>query len=783
MESALRGTGMMATQNEAWEIARKALAAQQTGPSSSTSLKSTNNDMQVLAVTAPSPAMPFPQMMPSSAPYYQSYPMYNYGLDYSAYSHPYYQMSNGYVPYNYPQTPLNSYQPKLAAIPPPHPPIPTVSIPSCQPPPPPKSPFITEEKKEANCAPVMANNYLNSSSGTPKPQAGILNPYQSTNYYNQPNSIKEIKFSLPKKPMQVRNSVENTCEENKNQSIQSNNREYVMQRVALNNKPSKAYHTAPKEKSHVTNSRPQSAFKMLQSNQWPESLKNYVSRAFNQCVTDLDKDRVEIMLKGKITKAFSDGIISTKNWELEPFPSLMPSSSPKQLSQTPIKQSPTNAIANSQPVISKSFIPLEDNNKSSPVKPRHNYRYSPPGYRRKRSNSRSRSRSRSRSKSPRNSRGSWKKYPSSSSDSSSDDSSNQPISRGPCKTPKLLFKNGNRSPNKRGNIKSRIENVENNKYSNSFEGKKGKKKKPRGGIAMEVQMNSQDLQKRAARFHHDVVSPQKNKSMAINNFICNNDDNLEIDCNSFDIVGTSTNLEKKYLRLTSAPDPSTIRPLEILKESLKMIKEHWIQNQDYHYACGQLKSVRQDLTVQGIRDEFTVKVYETHARIALEKGDPHEFNQCQAQLKSLHSSIESSNELEFTAYRILYYIYTEDSTDFTALMARLSKEEKENEIISHALKISQCYDLNNYHKFFKLTENSPNMAGYLTNWFAPRMRKSALKILLKSYRPTLPVTYVSQELAFHSEDDCLAFLQEFSIIFSDTSKTKIDCKASCNLLP
>ena len=61
------------------------------------------------------------------------------------------------------------------------------------------------------------------------------------------------------------------------------------------------------------------------------------------------------------------------------------------------------------------------------------------------------------------------------------------------------------------------------------------------------------------------------------------------------IKGLSNKLERPYLRLTSAPQPSMIRPLNILKLSLENVKKKYIENEDYAFACEQLKSIRQGL--------------------------------------------------------------------------------------------------------------------------------------------------------------------------------------------
>jgi len=126
------------------------------------------------------------------------------------------------------------------------------------------------------------------------------------------------------------------------------------------------------------------------------------------------------------------------------------------------------------------------------------------------------------------------------------------------------------------------------------------------------------------------------------------------------IVGTCQKLEKRYLRLTSAPDPATVRPLDVLRKALDMVVSTWADNRDYSYACDQLKSIRQDVVVQVIQCEFAVQAYETAARIAIEGNDYAEFSASSSKLAELYNHPKLSgkcpNRREFLAYQILFYI-------------------------------------------------------------------------------------------------------------------------------
>lgn len=120
----------------------------------------------------------------------------------------------------------------------------------------------------------------------------------------------------------------------------------------------------------------------------------------------------------------------------------------------------------------------------------------------------------------------------------------------------------------------------------------------------DVPGNAEKLQKRAQRFGNQSV-PTIASSVQVNSkrqqpsprrpIVQDTEGDYEL--NNMHIVGTCTDIEKSFLRLTKAPEACEVRPVAILRNSLRNVKERWIDKQDYRYACDQLKSIRQDLTV------------------------------------------------------------------------------------------------------------------------------------------------------------------------------------------
>jgi hypothetical protein len=287
--------------------------------------------------------------------------------------------------------------------------------------------------------------------------------------------------------------------------------------------------------------------------------------------------------------------------------------------------------------------------------------------------------------------------------------------------------------------------------------KKPKEKKQKNYIGMTAEAKRQldpeasaDLEKRRQRFETD--------RLLHSTYDPNRIDTSMTEANDGPVIGTCQNLEKNYFRLTAPPKPETVRPLPVLEKTLELLKSNWRKDNNYSYICDQFKSLRQDLTVQHVKNEFTVSVYELHARIALEKIDLGEYNQCQTQLRALYKQRLGGHPAEFLAYRILYFIYTCNRTDMNDVLSDLTQADREELAVKHALDVRSAIAAGNYHRLFRLYLDTPHMGGYLMDMFIGRERLAAMASICRTYKPEVKLRFLTEELGFESDQDCAAFI-------------------------
>ena len=571
--------------------------------------------------------------------------------------------------------------------------------------------------------------------------------------------------------------------------------------------------------------------------EWPESLRRYVTQCFSRCQTEIDKDQTEIILKGKLTRAFSDGSAFTVDWDNEQLPTLHSDKMKQQQQQQQPQQQPQstpNNHANPTPANnqkSSSYDPMslfrgrdkseklqKEQQQQQPQQQQGQERKPMTVFSRLHANDRDRSRSRSRSPSTddrkRTPRGRRSHFDGSGSTGSGSPSSDDEEQTRGASSRGARFGGGREGKRDKDEAKS-------NKRRSNFDNNSNKKHKGKQiGNAPEEDPTLKDarLAKRAARFQDHLNdasadssslpvafgNSKKNKKQKsgsvhsrlslgglgsvakqqgfnLNSFaFAMGGDEGEIDWSSFAIKGTSATVEKKYLRLTAAPDAATVRPPSVLRKALELAKKNWLEKGDYYSTCDAFKSIRQDLTVQCIRDAFTVQVYETHARVAIEKSDKQEFNMCLTQLKLLHKSHPSQYTNEFAAYRLLYYIYTNNTLDVGVFLASLTPQAKTDPCIKHALQVRKAWSSGNFVRFFRLYANAPNMCSALMDFFMERERKEAFGKAVRSFRPTMSVEQLKTVLAFEEISEVRQFLEQVigdKVVYADRPQNeKIDCK-------
>lgn len=505
---------------------------------------------------------------------------------------------------------------------------------------------------------------------------------------------------------------------------------------------------------------------------FPPSLKAYVERAFASCKTDEDRKVIETHLKDIIGRVTADGRLHKHRWDLE--------STPRLGLAAPLHTAKSSTFGD--PASSPSQYYTNQQN-SHQVRDVHN-QYSVNGEVKKR---KSRFSMETNLSSSLSSTGEFSYNPTTSvpSPKRNKKAKGGASIYGPGLSPKVMSIYGPSSPTvaqNRADALSRENRAQ--RFSNSLQddengtSKYGPGKSKKGSNKKKGQ--NKTVMATVAPVPQAPIVPL-----------------TEEDLENMKVIGTCQQLEKDYFRLTSAPNPNTVRPENVLRQALEFVKNKW--NNEKHtnkeinsYVLSQFKSLRQDLTLQHISNDLTVEVYESHARIELEKGDLNEYNQCQTQLKQLYATGLQGSEKEFVAYRILYYLYLQGnkkyqggSQDLLHLMASLSEDTMRDPSVAHALDLRRALLQGNYHRFFSLYKRTPSLGNCILDLMVSAYRFKTLQRIFKSYKPTIDEKFVIRELGFESEDVGREFLRSagcLSLPGSEVDSQVLDTKNS-SLVP
>ncbi|GJQ10008.1 hypothetical protein GpartN1_g1799.t1 [Galdieria partita] len=250
---------------------------------------------------------------------------------------------------------------------------------------------------------------------------------------------------------------------------------------------------------------------------------------------------------------------------------------------------------------------------------------------------------------------------------------------------------------------------------------------------------------------------------------------------------------KKYVRSAAcqeAPKPSEIRPPHILEKTMEYLIENIVDRTDcsfaevHNFVRDRTRSIRQDFTFQGVRNEMTIDIIEKTVRFhilseqRLCEEDPsvyssrqnmEQLDKCLISLREMYRERRtkglstSPNEGEFQAYYILSHF---DPHSVWAVCRELDVHVLKSRQVAFALRIYQALRSTNYVGFFRLLQRAPYLVACMMQQHFSFIRKSALLIMQRCYSrfPVMPLTKLEELLAFEDIEDLLSFCESLGFV-------------------
>lgn len=255
------------------------------------------------------------------------------------------------------------------------------------------------------------------------------------------------------------------------------------------------------------------------------------------------------------------------------------------------------------------------------------------------------------------------------------------------------------------------------------------------------------------------------------------DREVEVATDGWLVEGRCQKVDKGYQRLTSAPSPDDVRPEPILRIALDRCCERWASAKNWAQIDSQLRSIRQDITVQQLRGPFAAHAYETCARLALEASDISQFLQCQGKVAQLQGSRSDDARREFACYRILYLGLQGLEAELADNLRSLSAEDRRSAPVMFARRLLAAEGAGNRLRFFRGSRDasSPGQASALLAAMVGPSEATLLHSFCRALKPSgLRLSRVAAWLG-RTEVDCRSVVETHGAIITDA---RVDAKLS-----